>query len=119
MGAEHASSRDADPGLYAQPPSRRSYALRLRVRCKLCQRRMCGVTRLHPANKSRTEYAYYVCQHNPANPRHAAQAPDHPRTVAAREDLLLDTLGAGLAAYALTPGRVERLQELLPADAAA
>ena len=80
---------------------------------------MCGITRLHPQNKSRTEYAYYVCPHNPANPRHAAAAPDHPRTVAAREDLLLDTLRDGLAAYALAPGRAGRLAELLPADAAA
>jgi hypothetical protein len=80
---------------------------------------MCGITRLHPQNKSRTEYAYYVCPHNPANPRHAAAAPDHPRTVAAREDLLLDTLRDGLSAYALAPGRAGRLAELLPADAAA
>jgi DNA invertase Pin-like site-specific DNA recombinase len=119
VGAEHATSRDSDPGLYAQPPSRRTYALRSRVRCKLCQRRMCGVTRLHPANKSRTEYAYYVCPHNPANPRHAAAAPDHPRTVAAREDLVVDELRDGLSAYALAPGRAARLAELLPADAAA
>ena len=119
VGAEHASSRDSDDGLYRQPPSRRTYALRSRVRCRLCRRRMCGITRLHPANKSRTEYAYYVCPHNPANPRHAAAAPDHPRTVAAREDLLLDKLRDGLAAYALAPGRAGRLAELLPADAAA
>jgi site-specific DNA recombinase len=107
------------PACTRSPPSRRTYALRSRVRCKLCKRRMCGITRLHPQNKARTEYAYYVCQHNPANPRHAAAAPDHPRTVAAREDLLLDTLRDDLSRYALAPGRAARLAELLPADAAA
>jgi hypothetical protein len=55
----------------------------------------------------------------PGQPRHIAAAPDHPRTVSAREDLLLDVLRDGLAAYVLAPGRKQRLAELLPADAAA
>jgi len=45
--------------------------------------------------------------------------PDHPRTVSTREDLLVDVLRAGLAAYALSPGRKERLAALLPTGAAA
>ena len=46
-GAEHATSRDSDqPSTH--PATRRRYVLRSRVRCKLCQRRMCGITRTNP-----------------------------------------------------------------------
>ena len=70
------------------PSARRAYALRSRIRCKICQRRMCGATKTHPARPGQSN-TYYVCQYDPANPRHVAAAPDHPRTVSAREDLLL------------------------------
>jgi hypothetical protein len=33
-------------------------------------------------------HVYYLCPHDPRNPRHAAQAPGHPATVSVREDLL-------------------------------
>ena len=88
------------------------------VRCKICQRRMCGATKTHPGRPGAIN-TYYVCQYDPENPRHLAAAPDHPRTVSTREDLLLDVLRDGLSAYALAPGRAERLADLLPADAAA
>ncbi len=114
-GAEHATSRD---GTSPYPSARRSYALRSRVRCKICQRRMCGITKTHPARPGSIN-TYYVCQYDPANPRHAAAAPDHPRTVSTREDLLLTVLRDCLSAYALAPGRKARLAELLPAGAAA
>jgi len=29
---------------------------------------MCGLTKMHAANKTPTEYAYYVCQYNPNTP---------------------------------------------------
>ena len=79
---------------------------------------MCGITRTHRDRGPHGDYAYYICQFNPGNPRHAAAVPDHPGTVAARQDLLLATLRDGLAAYALAPGRAARLAELLPAGAA-
>jgi hypothetical protein len=79
---------------------------------------MCGATKTHPARPGQSN-TYYVCQYDPANPRHAAAAPDHLRTVSAREDVLLAVLRDFLTAYILTPGRKERLAELLPADAAA
>ena len=78
---------------------------------------MTGITRTH-RGRANGDYAYYICQFNPDNPRHTAAVPGHPRTVAARQDLLLATLRDGLAAYALAPGRTARLAELLPAGAA-
>ena len=113
--AEHGTSWD---GLNPHPSAQRAYALRSRIRCKICQRRMCGATKTHPARPGSIN-TYYVCQYDPANPRHVAAAPDHPRTVSTREDLLLDVLRATLTAYTLAPGRKERLAELLPAGAAA
>ena len=116
-GAGHGSTRDGDDP-NPHPATRRTYVLRSRVRCKLCQRRMCGITRTHRDRGPHGDYAYYICQFNPDNPRHAAAVPHHPRTVAARQDLLLATLRDGLGAYALAPGRAARLAELLPAGAA-
>ena len=49
---------------------------------------MCGLTKMHAANKTPTEYAYYVCQYNPNTPSHVAAAPGHPRTVQVREDFI-------------------------------
>ena len=50
-GAEHATSWDS---LNPYPSARRRYALRSRVRCKICQRRMCGITKTHPAGPAAT-----------------------------------------------------------------
>ena len=36
---------------------------------------MTSPTHTHPANKARTEYAYYQRSFNPKNPRHAAALP--------------------------------------------
>jgi hypothetical protein len=115
VGAEHATSRD---DTIPHPSARRTYILRSRIRCKICQRRMVGVTRTHKERGPKGDYAYYVCTHDRANPRHVAAAPDHPGTVAARQDLVLTALRGGLEAYAFTPGRKDRLKELLPAGAA-
>ena len=43
-GAAHGSTRDGDDP-NPHPATRRTYLLRSRVRCKLCQRRMTGITR--------------------------------------------------------------------------
>ena len=80
---------------------------------------MCGLTKVHAASKTPTEYAYYVCQYNPRTPSHVAAAPDHPRTVQVRENVLLAETFRGLAAYALAPGREQRLAELIPHTATA
>ena len=85
VGAEHRSSRD---GATHNPATWRTYPFRSRIRCKICKRRMCGLTKVHAQNKTPTEYAYYVCQYNPRTPSHVAAAPDHPRTVQVREDVL-------------------------------
>ena len=65
------------------------------------------------------EYFYYACQYNPNTPSHVAAAPDHPRTVQVREDLLQAETLRGLAAYALAPGREQRLAQLIPSTATA
>jgi site-specific DNA recombinase len=111
VGAEHRSSRD---GAIYNPANWRTYAFRSRVRCKICKRRMCGQPKAHPHRKNPTEYNYYVCQFNPKTPGHVAAAPDHPRTVQVREDFLRTQTLAGLAAYALAPGREQRLTQLIP-----
>jgi hypothetical protein len=78
---------------------------------------MVGRTKTHPERGPKGTYTYYVCTHDRTNPRHVAQAPDHPGTVAARQDLILTALRGGLDIYAFGPGRKERLRELLPAGA--
>ena len=108
VGADHATSWDET---VPHPTARRSYVLRSRVRCKICQRRMVGITRTHPERGPAGAYAYYICTHDRANPRHVAAAPDHPRTVTAPQDLVLTALRAGLELYTLTPGRADRLRQ--------
>ncbi len=77
IGAEHGNVRDDDtPNTH--PATRRTYILRSRVRCKLCQRRMCNITRTHRDRGTRGDYAYYICQFNPDNPRHAPPSPTTP-----------------------------------------
>ena len=48
------------------------------------------------ANKTPTEYAYYVCQYNPRTPSHVAAAPDHPRTCRSGKTVLLAETFRGL-----------------------
>jgi len=61
---------------------------------------------------------YYGCPHNPANPRHQAAAPDHPRTVRVREDDLLQVIREFFATHVFGPDRAAMLAERLPASAA-
>ncbi|MGO9778992.1 MAG: recombinase family protein [Streptosporangiaceae bacterium] len=116
VGAEHRSSRD---GAIHNPANWRTYPFRSRIRCKICKRRMCGLPKRHPDRANAREYFYYACQYNPNTPSHVAAAPDHPRTVRVREDLLQTETLRGLAAYALAPGREQRLAQLIPSTATA
>jgi len=63
-------------------------------------------------------YVYYDCPHNPANPRHTAAVPDHPRTVRVREDDLLTVIREFFATRIFGPDRAAMLAERLPASAA-
>jgi site-specific DNA recombinase len=95
----------------APPAGRRLYPLRSRITCAQCSRRMCGMT---PPGTART---YYICPHNPNNPRHAARNPDHVRA-AFRDHVIyaaVDTILTGL----LSHDRAGMLAAHLPATQAA
>jgi hypothetical protein len=119
IGAAHRTASDTLDS--AQPRARRNYALRSRVRCRLCQRRMCGSTRSSSRYYSSGEdawHTYYECTHDPANPRHAALRPDHPRTVSVREDVLIGEIIQFLAQRVFGPERRALLAAQLPASEA-
>jgi site-specific DNA recombinase len=113
VGAEHATSSD-DPGGQIQPTARRTYVLRSRIRHRDCHRRMKGQTGIpepgHPG------YTYYVCTHNPKNPRHVAAYPDHAKTVKVREDHLIPVIAQFLDQYVFGPDRAQHLAATLPAN---
>ena len=64
------------------------------------------------------DHVYYLCPHDSRNPRHVAQAPDHPATVSVREDVLLEQARQFFAARIFGPDRATLLAEQLPAGAA-
>jgi site-specific DNA recombinase len=79
------------------PAGRNLYPLRSRITCAQCHRRMCGLT--HPGR------TYYVCPHNPNNPRDDSRAPGHIRAAfrdttihAAIDDILRPLLNGDRAA---------------------
>ena len=74
----------------ATPKGRNLYPLRSRITCNQCHRRMCGLT---APGGTRT---YYVCPHNPNDPRHHAATPDHVR--AAMRDTAIYTAVDGILA---------------------
>ena len=115
IGAEHGTSRDGDRPV---PPPRRDPDLRLPGPDPLP-----GLPPPHgrPAPTARgPPHVYYQCPHNPANPRHAAAYPDHPRTVKAPETRLDQIVALFFADHVFGPGRAELLAAQLPAtDAAA
>ena len=92
IAAGHGTSRDGDD-LNPHPATARFYPYRSRIRCRDCQRRMTGTTYGKPASMS----TYYRCPHNWASPKHAADHPDHPRTVQAAEHLLDKVVGGFFA----------------------
>ena len=115
ISAEHSTSRDGD-GLSRHPAATRTYAYRGRVRCRDCRRRMAASSYPSAAGTR----VYYQCPHNPANPRHAAAAPDHPRTVKAPEPRLDEIVRLFFKDHVFGPRRAELLAVQLPAtDAAA
>ena len=111
-GAERGNTR------YAETPTSqpgRRYIMRSMVRCRICQRRMCGSRR---PSANGTIYIYYKCPHDPANPRHAAAHPDHPH-VSVREDTLIEALSwQFFDKYVFGHDRAELLTAQLPATAA-
>jgi site-specific DNA recombinase len=111
---EHGTSRDGTKA-NAHPATARFYPYRGRVRCKTCQRRMAG-----RASGRHGEFTYYKCPHDPANPRHAAAHPDHPRTLQAPQTQLDQVTGLFFAKHVFGPERAALLADQLPAtDAAA
>jgi hypothetical protein len=61
-------------------------------------------------------HVYYRCPHNPANPRHQAAAPGHPRTVQAPETVLDVITGRFFRDRVFSPGRAALLAAQLPAS---
>ena len=111
IGKERGNVRD--PETPTRQPGRR-YILRSRIRCRTCQRRMCGIYR---PGSTGTIHIYYKCPHDPANPRHAAAHPDH-GPVSLREDTLLTALTGFFDQYLFGHDRAELLAAQLPATAA-
>ncbi len=115
-GREHGSSRD-DTELSAHPAAKRTYPLRGLIRCRECQRRMTGHARIGRPGGT-TTYTYYVCTHDPANPRHAAANPGHPPTIQVRQDLMLAIVAEFFGTRIFGPDRANLLKAALPAGAA-
>jgi hypothetical protein len=114
VAAGHGTSRDGDE-LNTHPATTRFYPYRGRVRCRDCQLRMAGNT-----YNIASQLVYYRCPHDWANPKHAADHPDHPRSVQV-PDLLLDRITAPFfVGRIFGPDRAAYLADQLPAtDAAA
>ena len=111
IAAGHGTSRDGT-GLSQHPAATRTYPYRGRVRCRDCRRRM--------AASAYGSHTYYQCPHNPASPRHAAAAPDHPRTVKAPAARLDQITGLFFNDHIFGARRAGLLAAQLPAtDAAA
>ena len=117
VAATKAGSRDGT-GLSGHAITRRTYVLRSRIRCRACRRRMSGITRTASTRTGPGQYTYYACHHDPGNPRQAAQAPDHPRTISIREDTLLEVIRDFFATRVFGPDRAALLAAELPATAA-
>jgi site-specific DNA recombinase len=111
VAGQRGNTRDAE--MATTQPGRR-YPLRARIRCNACQRRMHGITR---HDRQGRPYSYYICSHDPANPRLVAQFPDHGR-VSLREDTISKAVAAFIAQRLLGPDRTAMLAAALPADAA-
>ena len=115
IGAERGNVRDTE---YQTPASakRTVYPLRARIRCHKCQRRMNGITRPGRKPSSKTNI-YYLCPHNPKNPRHAQAHPQHGRT-SVNEDIITTALARFMDTYLLGHDRAAMLDLQLPAGAA-
>jgi site-specific DNA recombinase len=111
IGGQRGNVRDLETP--TRQPGRR-YILRSRIRCRICQRRMCGIWR---PSTTGSIHIYYTCPHDPANPRHVAAHPDHPH-VSIREDTLVAALAGFFDQYVFGYDRAALLAAQLPATAA-
>jgi hypothetical protein len=115
--AQHIAATRGNVQDAEQPTTRpgRRYRYRGRLWCKICKRRMCGVTRHNGGQPPRT-YTYYQCPHDPGHRPHATAYPDHPH-VAIREETLMAATATFFAQYVFGPDRAAMLNAQLPADA--
>jgi site-specific DNA recombinase len=112
VGKDHAGVRDTE--VPTTQPGRR-YALRSRLHCAQCGRRMNGTTR--PGRKPGQCYTYYVCPWRASNPRDLHRCPDHVRA-AMSEEIITTAIGGFLDAYVFGHDRDAMLAVHLPATAA-
>jgi hypothetical protein len=114
IGAIRGNVQDAE-----QPKTRpgRRYRYRGRLWCKICKRRMRGVTRTSPTTRKPTSYTYYLCPHDPGHKAHVAAYPDHPNVMISEKTLMAAT-ASFFAQYVFGPDRAALLKAQLPADAA-
>ena len=100
-----------------QPRTRpgRRYRYRGRLWCKICKRRMRGVTTPHARKPA--SYTYYQCPHDPAARAHTAAYPDHPNVMISEKALMTAT-ASFFTDYVFGPDRAAMLKAQLPADAA-
>ncbi|HET9969073.1 MAG TPA: hypothetical protein VFQ68_12640, partial [Streptosporangiaceae bacterium] len=111
----HGTSRDG-AAMSRHPAATRTYPYRGRVRCRACRRRLGG----QAYGRGGAHLVYYQCPHDPANPRHAAASPGHPRTVKAPARVLDQIVGLFFNNHVFGEHRAELLAAQLPAtDAAA
>ena len=116
VGAEHRSARD---GATAQPGQLRTYTLRSRVRCKICNRRMCGRPKSTRTARPRPSTRTTCASTTRTTPATWPPPPATPAPSRSGKTSCMDEHSSGLSAYALAPGREQRLAELIPATAAA
>ena len=114
IGALRGNVQDAE-----QPKTRpgRRYRYRGRLWCKICKRRMRGVTRTSTTTRKPTAYTYYLCPHDPGHKAHVTAYPDHPNVMISEKTLLAAT-ASFFAQYVFGPDRATMLQAQLPADTA-
>ena len=114
VGKDHNGIRDAEV------PTRqrgRRYALRSRIHCAQCGRRMTGITRPGYHAPGSYTYTYYVCPWSARNPRDARRCPQHVRA-SLREDTVTTAISGFLDKYFLGHDRAAMLADHLPKTAA-
>jgi site-specific DNA recombinase len=82
---------------------------------------MCGVTRYTTRDKAAdpgARHVYHMCTHDPDQPRHAADHPDHPRTLSIRQDILLTLIREFFHERVFGPERRKLLASQIPATEA-
>ncbi len=95
----------------------RRYALRSRIHCAQCGRRMTGITRPGYHAPGEYTYTYYLCPWSPNNPRDTRRCPEHVRA-SVREDRITAAISGFLNKYFLGHDRAAMLAGHLPKTAA-